>query len=229
VPTESELRDLLQGGHGDEPRLDADRIIRRARARRRPKRMAVGALGGLAAVAIVVPMSLSLGSTGPGTMSASDEAGSLAASPEEAHQDSRLLEQDVPASCQPALWEGEPAPAGLTLRFAQEVAGGELTLTVVNGSTDAVTGTLPSAPALLLARDGVIIGDSTPALSLPAIDLAPGEQLILTVPLEAVDCTGAPLEAGSYEGDVVLAIRDDAGRHVILESGFGHVAVSPAH
>lgn len=228
MPTESELRDLLHGEPGVEPRLDAERIIRRARARRRPKRMAVGALGGLAAVAVVVPVALGLGSTTPGTMSAGDEAGSLAASPEGADHDSRLLQQDLPASCQPPLWEGEPAAVGLTLVLAQEESGGAITLTLINESADPATGTLVSAPAVLLARDGVIIGDSSAILDLPPVDLAPGEQLALTLPVEAVDCTGTPLGGGSYEADAVLAIRGDAGGLMIVESGFTPVTLAPA-
>lgn len=228
MPTESELRKLLQGPSSEEPRLDADDIIRRARARRRPKRMAVGALGGLAAVALVVPVALGLGSMPPGSMSASDEAGSLAAKPQSAEQDSRLLQEDLPASCQAPLWEGEAAAAGVALEVTQDALGSSIILTLVNGTADPVTGTLASAPAVLIARDGVIVGDAPSALEPSAVDLAPGGQLSLVMPMDAVDCSGGPLEAGSYEASAVLAIRREDGGVVIVESGFTPLTIAAA-
>lgn len=238
MPTEDELRHLLQGEPGGNPRLDADRIIRRARARRRPKRIALAALGGLAAVAVVVPVALGLASTNPlSPMAASDEAGSAVAGPESAEHDGagdasahddRVLRQDLPASCEPPLGEGEPAPPGVELQLAQPVTGGAITLTLVNGSTERLTGSIPSSPALLLARDGVIIGDSSAGVDLAAVDLAAGERLSLTLPLEAVDCVGEPLAAGGYEADALLAIRDDAGRTMIVESAFTPIVVGAA-
>lgn len=228
MPSEDELRKLLQREQGAEPRLDADVIIRRARARRRPKRMAVGALGGLAAVALVVPVAVGLGSQGSGSMSASDEAESLAAGADSAEQDSRVLQQDLPASCQPPLHEGDPAPAGVTLTLTQE-ASGAIVLTLVNGSADPFTGTLPSAPAVLLARDGVIIGTARTDLELSALALVAGQQTSVSLPFQAVDCTGAPLEAGSYDADAVFAIQGDDGAMIVIESGFVPIVVAAAH
>lgn len=228
MPTEDELRTLLRREQGAEPRLDADVVIRRARARRRPKRIAAGALGGLAAVALVVPVAVGLGSQGSGSLSASDEAGSLAAGADSAEQDNRVLQQDLHASCQPPLHEGDPAPAGVTLTLTQEASGGAIVLTLVNGSADPLTGTLPSSPAVLLARDGVIIGTARTELELSALDLVAGQQTSVSLPFQAVDCAGAPLEAGSYEADAVFAIQGDDGAMIVIESGFAPVVVAAA-
>src|SRR5690606_5168003 len=121
-------RALLQGESGGEPRLDADRIIRRTRARRRPKRIALGALTGLAAVAVVVPAAVGIGSlNAPSPMSASDEAGVAAAGQEGADDLSAPAERDGAGSlsedpypdCQLVGWDGSAVPSGVELLVAQ--------------------------------------------------------------------------------------------------------------
>jgi hypothetical protein len=98
----------------------------------------------------------------------------------------------------------------------------------VNGSADPLTGTLPSTPAVLLSRDGVIVGTARTELELSALDLAAGQQTSVSFPFQAVDCAGAPLEAGSYDADAVFAIQRDDGAMIVIESGFSPVVVAAA-
>ncbi|MFT4285210.1 MAG: hypothetical protein QM598_10295 [Protaetiibacter sp.] len=231
MPTEAELRALLRGEDDGSPRLDADRIIRRARARRRPKQLAVGALSGLAVVAVVVPVTLGLGAMRP--MSASDEAGSAAA-PESG--DSLVRQEDtagipgdgLTVACMPPLWEGDAAPTGVELQTMQEVAGGDVMLTMSNDGTEAMAGTLAADPTLLLVADGVVIGWSATGGDATRVDLPRGRQLVLTVSLDAVDCTGAPLAAGVYDTEAVLPIRHDDGTITVVTAALTPITVPPA-
>lgn len=234
MPTESELRDLLQGEPGAEPRLDTERIIRRARARRRPKRIAVGALSGLAAVAIVVPVTLNLGSAGQ-NLAASDQAGGAAAPQSEdmstlregggAEGDGSLSEDPYP-DCRLAGWDGDAVPSGVELRVTQPNAGGEVELTLVNGSTRPLRGELAGAYLALGAGDEPL-GWSDAPLDGQNIALAPGEQQTIMVPLHPVGCGGSTL-AGSYGAEVSLGIRQDDGTIVVANSIRTPVVVTAA-
>lgn len=231
MPTEAELRALLHGEDDGTPRLDAERIIARARARRRPKRLAVGALGGLAAAAVVVPVALGVGTMRP--MGASDSAGSAAA-PESS--DSSVLKGDSArtpvegsaTSCVPPLWDGDPAPEGVALTVMQEVGGSEVDLTLRNDGADAVDGTLAADPTLLFLTDGIVVGWSATAVADPRVDLAPGRELVMTAPLAAVDCAGAPLAPGSYDAEAVLPIRRTDGTITVVTGDPAAVTVGSA-
>ena len=67
MPTESELR---QQFHDDEPggstgrgTIDVDAVLRRSRARRRPRVVAAAVVSSLAVIGIVVPVSISIAGT----------------------------------------------------------------------------------------------------------------------------------------------------------------------
>jgi hypothetical protein len=223
VPTESELRDLLQGEPGAEPRLDTGRIIRRARARRRPKRIAVGALSGLAAVAIVVPVTLSLGSGQ--NLTASDQAGGAAAPQSEdmstlregdSAGDGGSVSEDPYPDCQLTGWDGVAVPSGVELHVTQPEAGGDVELTLVNGSSQPMRGELAGAYLALGAGDEPL-GWSDAPLDGQNIALAPGEQQTIMVPLRPVGCGGSTL-AGSYGAEVSLGIRQGDGTIVVANS-----------
>lgn len=234
MPTESELRDLLQGEPGAEPRLDTERIIRRARARRRPKRIAVGALSGLAAVAIVVPVTLSLGSAGQ-NLAASDQAGGAAAPQSEDMSTLReneradgggSLSEDSYPDCQLSGWEGAAVPSGVELRVAQPEAGGDVELTLVNGSTQTLRGEVAGAYLALGAGEEPLGWSDTPLDPVP-LALAPGEQQTITVPVHPVGCGGSTL-AGGYGAEVSLGIRLDDGTIVVANSIRTPVVVTAA-
>jgi len=216
MPTESELRALLQGD-GPHPALDAEHIIRRARARRRPKRIAVGVLGGLAAVGVVVPVVVGIGGGTP--MGASDAA---PAAEQDAAYDERSggagsLATDPYPDCHLIGWDGEAVPSGVELRLAQAEPGGEVALTLVNASTEALHGALAGAPYLALSSGDAPAGWSAAEVPLVDIDLAPGASLTLEVPLDAVGCGGAAL-AGEYGAAASLGIRLDDGTILVANS-----------
>jgi hypothetical protein len=231
MPTESELRDLLQGG-GAPRALDAEAVIRRARARRRPKRVAVGALGGLAAVAIVVPVALGIGAGRP--QGAADSA-AAPASGQEAEGLSTLTERDGGAGsladdpypdCRLTGWDGEAVPSGVELDITQPRPA-ELVLTLVNDSSEPVHGELAGAPYFALSSGEVPAGWSTASVPTTRVDLEPGDRVALTVPLEPVGCGGASL-AGGFGAEASLAIRADDGRVLVANSIRTPVVVTPA-
>ncbi|AYF98774.1 hypothetical protein [Protaetiibacter intestinalis] len=234
MPDEAELRAMLRGDGGEESRLDVDAVIRRARARRRPRQAAAGLIVGLAAVAVVVPVGYGVGAMRP--MGASDEAGSAAA-PDAADGagqefDARSTQEGTPypgitVSCLPPLWSGEELTTA-TLTITQEVSGGDVALMLANGGDDELRGVLASAPTLLLSSDGVVVGWSTGGEDAADVALAPGDVREFDAPLDAVDCTGAPLAAGGYDAGAVLAIRRDDGTIAFATSAFTPITVTSA-
>jgi hypothetical protein len=232
VPTESELRELLQGGGAPGP-LDAERIIRRARARRRPKRIVAGALGGLAVVAVVAPVALGLGTMRP--TGASDSAGGAAAGQESADGMSTLTERDMGSladdpypDCHLVGWDGDAVPSGVELHLAQAEPGGDVALTLTNDSTEPLRGELAGAPYLALSSGEEPVGWSAASVEMTRVDLQPGEGVTVAVPLDAVGCQDAVL-AGDYGAEAALAIRLDDGRVVVATSIRTPVVVTPTN
>lgn len=231
MPTESELRELLQGGGTPGP-LDAERIIRRARARRRPKRIVAGALGGLAVVAVVAPVALGLGTMRP--MGASDSAGGAAAGQESADGMSTLTERGAAGSladdpypdCHLVGWDGDAVPSGVELHLAQAEPGGDVALTLSNDSAEPLRGELAGAPYLALSSGEEPVGWSAASVETMRIDLEPGGRVTVAVPLDAVGCHDAVL-AGDYGAEAALAIRLDDGRIVVATSIRTPVVVTP--
>lgn len=245
MPTESELRALLRGD-GAPGALDTDDIIRRARARRRPKQLAAGALGGLAALALVVPVVLSLGPSGPGSVS--DSSGGAAAPAHSENADDATMLREGASDSDPFLGCGAPAEQdgavleGLELTLGQPAPGSAIVLTLMNGSAGAVHGELAGAPLVTVSDGERPLGWSSAAVtgesaSPEGIALAPGEQRNFEVPLEIVPCAdeaGAG-EAGAGEavvGEVELVARwaiDLAdGTRVIVRSAPSSVVVGAA-
>jgi len=222
MPDETELRARLREGADEPPRLDADRIIRRARARRRPKRIAAGTLGALAAVAIVVPVVLTVSTpkldaadmgAAPSAAAGNGEASTL----ERTDSGHGSLSEDPWPGCHLRLPEGAAVASGVELHLAQ-AADGRLALTLVNGSGAPLTGVLAEPPTLILTDGERPAGISTAEADTSAVELAPGGSLALTVPVEAVDCDGGALAAGGYDVTAALAIRLADGSVVVATS-----------
>lgn len=210
MPTESELRALLQGEDGGGDRLDADRIIRLARARRRPKRLAVGALTGLAAAAIVVPATVGLGAST--TMSGSDGVGSAAApdeAPESAARDSGAGALSVAAvPCGTSLEAAESPVLTLTLTPVESGPGTLMLGTGLAISPDAVPATDSELllTQLVLVREGTVAGFATPEPPHASLDVPAGsDEVPVTLALSACPVDGAEtavdatLPSGVYE------------------------------
>ena len=60
MPSESEVRDRLQRADAPSGRIDVEAVVRRSRARRRPRVVAAAAVTTLAVIGVVVPVSLGL-------------------------------------------------------------------------------------------------------------------------------------------------------------------------
>lgn len=222
MPTESELRALLQGD-GTPGALDTERIIRRARARRRPKQLAVGALGGLAALAVVVPVVVGVGSLGPASVS--DSGGAAApAHPESADEMTTLSESEgAPADaaysgCELPRQDGDAAASGVEVLVSRTSPEAPVTLTLMNGGSTALHGELAGARLLAIGdADRPLAWADTQSVPPGRIDLAPGEQLSFEVPLELVACSDAPV-AGDLAVEARLAIVLDDGTRVVATS-----------
>ncbi|QNO38503.1 hypothetical protein H4J02_05740 [Protaetiibacter sp. SSC-01] len=167
MPTESELRALLHGEGGDGSRLDADRIIRLARARRRPKRVAIGALSGLAAAAVVVPVAVGVGVGVPQEMSAMDDSGGAALAPEtakewEADGEAGALSTSVEVPCGAAMSSADSPVLALVPTSVTADAAGLLgaELAIDAASVQEVPAEL-QVRGLVLVRDGVVSGYGT--------------------------------------------------------------------
>ena len=207
MPTEAELRDLLHGGDSDPGALNSARIIRQAKARRRPKQLAAAFAGGLAAVAAIAFTVPAVVGLGVGLPTASD--GSAADESVAGDDASTLKEDDSPESAALSVVSAEslnlcggpvadvaPDPGGLVLTVAPvDAAAGvewlDATVTLTNGGTAAVVGTTVATPALTLADDGTVLWHSTGLASQPVVDvdLDPGESQTFTASFQPVHCS----------------------------------------
>ena len=207
MPTESELRRQF---HDDEPQgsIDLDAVLRRSRARRRPRVAAVAIVSSLAALAVVVPVSISVASQQTGTFSAGsaasapDSAGDSATAPEALQGGSASGSGGIkraPAEkinlCTGALAAPAPAEDGLVLTVQPVDAAADardipVTVTLTNTGAQQVTGSLSPFPTLTLSRAGIVLWHSNGAVPSLAqeIDLAPGASTGFSTTLEPVVC-----------------------------------------
>lgn len=217
MPDENDLRDLLRREPDRGPAsLDVDRIVRRARARRLPRQLAAGAVGSLAVVAIVVPVSLGAGSLVlPSTSGGAADEAPLSA------EDSSLGAGTGPGSealapaqrlqlCAAPLVEPAPDAGGLVLEIAPlapadaDAAWIEATVTLTNTGTVPVSGTTGAAPVLALAEDGTVLwhGNGPTTMIAVLVDLAPGESM-------EYEAGFAPLRCGPEDDASDLGFRED--------------------
>ncbi|TXK17239.1 hypothetical protein [Homoserinibacter sp. GY 40078] len=214
MPTEAELRALLRDEDPEPGALDADRIVRLARRRRRPRQLAAGIAGGalvVAAVGFVVPPLANLAAST--SMSAADEAvGTMegaesapdgdAGAAQSGDQGLRCAADGSPvvsadaleASLSPLGWRSPGAPFTVTARLTN--LGGEpvsLLLSRVEVSAD----------------DGSILAVAVPD-DARRVDLDAGATSIETWAVASLDCTSALAPDGD-EVSVRLEFTDAAG------------------
>ncbi len=219
MPSEDELR---QRFHDEQPTgaIDLDAVLRRSRARRRPRVAAAALVSSLAVVGVVVPVSISVASQLHGV---SSSAGSAASAPDSAP---RALQGGGPVSsggvrlapaeqinlCTEPVAELAPADDGLvlTVQPVDATAGAHgipVTVTLTNTGVERVTGSLSPFPALTLSRDGVVIWHSNGAVPSLAqeVDLAPGASTVLRTTLDAVVCGVEDDARASFRADLPSA------------------------
>ncbi len=235
MPTESELRALLRGDGEGGDRLDADRIIRLARARRRPKRVALGALTGLATAAVVVPVAIGVGMPPP--MSASDDAGAALA-PESA-KDQRESDAVAGEEGSSALFVTQE-PCGAEVVAAPSTVVSLAPITAASSTAFAPTAITIAADfvpeeaaqltlaSVVLVRDGVVAGyGSLDAVPLSAGETTvPAELAVLACPLDDPE-REARLAAGTYQlvvtwGSLVTA---ESGRNQDVQGVVGELTI----
>lgn len=217
MPTEADLREVLRDEPHEPGALDASRIIRRARARRLPKQLAAGIGGGLAAVALIVPVAIGLGTgTLGGAGSAADTAGGQEAAPTEADAGAAppasASLSAAPAqqlnSCAAPLVHPAPDPSGLVLTVAPLEATAdavlEVDVTLTNTGADRVSGTTGGAPVLTLSRDGIVLWHSNgpTTMNVVPVDLEPAQSLSYTATLVPLRCDAADEGADGFRSEL---------------------------
>ena len=224
MPSEDELRSQLHNDAAEsEPggAIDLDAVLRRSRARRRPRVAAAAIVSSLAVLGIVVPVSISLASTqSPSTLSAGS-----ATAPDSAAGPVRLGGETTngdgasggikraPAEkinlCTGTLAEVTPADDGLvlTVQPVDAAAGARsipVTVTLTNTGTSRVTGSLSPFPTLTLSRDGIVLWHSNGPVPMLAqeIDLAPGASTAFQTTFEPVVCGVQDDQQESFRTDL---------------------------
>lgn len=227
VPSEKELRDLLAGVEAPHT-LDAQRIIRRSRARRLPKQLAAGSIGALAVVGIAVLGVQVSQFSSPVSMTAGEASDSSAPVPEAAAM--KRAAADEVNLCAGTLAEIAPSQYGLQLDvlFPSTVPTGTAAVQgivrLTNTSDRQVVGSTPATPAITLSRDGAVLWHSNgpTILSMVDVDLAPGASIDYPASFTPVRCgveddlldafrTDLPAaEPGQYELSALLDFTADA-------------------
>lgn len=235
MPTESELRKQFHedepGGSAGRGAIDVDAVLRRSRARRRPRVVAAAVVSSLAVIGIVVPVSISIA----GTRSASSLLDAGAASAPHAAQSSggpvhlggestngsdasgsgaaiKRAPADKINLCTGAVATPAPADDGLVLTVAPVDAAASardipVTVTLTNTGTQRVTGSLSPFPALTLSRDGIVLWHSNgPVPSLAQeIDLAPGASTTFSTSFQPLVCGVTDDEQEAFREDLPAA------------------------
>lgn len=208
MATEDDLRDMLGSATTPGP-IDAGKVIARARARRLPRRIAVGAIGTLAVAAIAV-VGIQTISRPPVISAMSQGAAAPSAETGQALDAAKRAPADRINLCEGPLAAPAPSFSGLRLDvdFPTSIPVGtnpvEGTVTIVNTSSSRVVGTTAAGPAMTLSRDGIVIWHSNgPAdQSATVVDLAPGESLEYPASFTPVRCAVQDDEAEHFRPDL---------------------------
>jgi hypothetical protein len=200
MPSDSEIRRRFQEGTQPRGEIDVDAVLRRARARRRPRVVlaAAGSVVAIAAIAVPAVVVTSFGGSGASVTSseyapeaAPDGAGGAADS--NAAMSRPGAERLNP--CASPVTELPPAGNGLVISAAPVTAAAgarsiPVTVTLTNTGDGSILGTTASRPALTLSRDGVTIWHTNGPSDMSAriVDLGPGESMTYETVFEPLVC-----------------------------------------
>jgi hypothetical protein len=235
VADESELREIMRRDGSAAAEIDLDAVLRRTRARRRPRLIAAAAVGALALTGVIIPIGLgTLGTPAPVALSSTaggedDGTEDAAAAPEVAPTDS------LPR-CGGPVADPEPAANGLVLEVSpvSAEAGAEripVVVTLRNTGADRVRGTVSEPPILTLSRDRSVVWHSTAREDAEtAIDLAPGGTLDFVAEFEGRVCAPEDdtdgfrpdlpaADPGSYRIGATLDFTPEAGSAPVRVTG----------
>jgi len=210
MPSDSELRRRFQEGTQPRDQIDVDAVLRRVRARRRPRVVLAAAGSVLTIAAIAVPAVLTTSVGG-----ATTDTALVAEAPEAAGgaADSGAAMSRAPADnlnlCTAPLAEVAPAANGLVITVEPVAAAATArsiptTVTLTNTGPQAILGTTGSRPALTLSRDGVTLWHTNGPTDMMAriVDLGPGESMTYETTFEPLVCGVEDDAAESFRTDL---------------------------
>lgn len=219
MAAESPLRHLFDGAPSAE--IDVADVVRRSRARRRPRVAIVSVGSALAVCGLIV---LGIGVAGSGVAPASDTAGSapMADSADSGESASMLSDEKRSAArdlnrCGTPVVVPEPNANGLRLSvaFPSAITEGtesvEGTITLTNEGTAVWSGYTAAAPTVTLVSDGVVVWHSNgPTIQLARdVSLAPGESIDYLATLTPVVCGPADEAVGDQARTADTGFRSD--------------------
>jgi hypothetical protein len=224
MASESELRDRFREGSEPSGKIDVDAVLRRARARRRPRVILAGAGSVLAIAAIAVPATIgSFASPITGTAlvaggNGGDESGysqpESAPAPDSDGGGPADAALDRPPAeklnlCSAPVAEVAPAENGLVLSVEPVTAsagdhGIPTIVTMTNTGAVTVSGTTPGLPSMTLSRGDITLWHSNGPQTLIAVevDLAPGESMQYPATFEPVRCAAEDDSAETFRADL---------------------------
>ncbi len=225
MASESELRDRFHDGTLPSGLIDVDAVLRRARARRRPRVLLAGAGSVLAIAAIAVPATIGsfarpasdsalvAGDGGEHSQPESATDGDAAGGSEQGGADTAI--DRVPAEklnlCSAPVAEVAPAENGLVLTVEPVTAsagdhGIPTIVTMTNTGSAPVSGTTGGRPAMTLSKGGITLWHSNGPQTMIAIpvELSPGESLQYPATFEPLRC--------GVEDDSGASFREDLPR-----------------
>ena len=217
MPSESELRDRFREGTLPRGEIDVEAVLRRARARRRPRVLLAGAGGVLAVAAIAVPAALTTSLPGGSVHDASapystGESAADAGIAEGPAGTGLRAPAELLNRCGAPVAGYEPAPSGLVISVAPvEASAAEraipVTVTITNTGSERITGTTGTRPTVTLARDGITIWHTNGPQDLGArvIDLAPGQSVSYPAEFQPLRCSPPDEEAEAFPPDLPAA------------------------
>lgn len=239
MPSESELRDAFRSSATiTTTGIDTDAVLRKVRARRIPKQLALSSLSVLAIVGVATFGITTLPSLLPGQNAASDTA-TMATAPESAAGDTAGEDQakfaearraNVNSCGTPTVMIG-PDPSGLvlTINFPGSPPAGDTevvgSVSLTNSGTTPVSGTTALSPTITVSRDGITVWHSHGEIpsAVRQISLEPGQSYRYDAYFTSEECGPddevdgqfrddlPPLTAGAYEVSAQLIfVPDDA-------------------
>jgi hypothetical protein len=216
MPTESELREWLQGDGSELPTprtLDAGRIIRRSKRRRLPRQVGVGGVMTLAVASVAVGGITGLKSFLPGSatsgVSQNMDTGASELAPGRDTSSGSPPQGQAPAQgesaadrlnrcgSQVASVPSNSSGLVLTAHFPPRApANGEPvtgTVTLTNTGTTAVTGSTAASAVITVSHQAIVVWHSNGPMIMLAqlVDLAPGQSMDYQASFTPVRCDAA--------------------------------------
>jgi hypothetical protein len=242
MPSDSELRRRFREGTQPRDQIDVDAVLRRVRARRRPRVViaAAGSVLAIAAIAVPAVVTTSLGTPVTGSALVAEDGYAPQANGGAADSDAAMSR--APAEklnlCTAPLADVAPLANGLVITVERVTAAATdrsipVTVTLTNGGTESLLGTTGSRPALTLSRDGVTLWHTNGPSDMMAriVDLGPGESMTYQTTFEPLVCgvDDDALEAfpadlppagpGTYQLSAAIDLSHDDGSALDLVTG----------